>query len=470
MQISDKNKLWITCSNDIKSQVSETTWNMWLSLIELEEIQGDTVLLSVPNKLSLERIEKVYKGIIEESLAKVLNTPISLKLDLRSIEYNKVQLNFEVSEENSQNSRKVNSSSQNSGSTSSLNNISDENIVINPEFSFTSFIIGPSNRFAHAAAMAVAEKPTKAYNPLFIYGDTGLGKTHLLHAIGNYINQHFPNFTIKYVSTETFMNEFVHALRLNTPTAFKRKYRECDVLLIDDIQFMENKDSLQEEFFHTFNSLYEASKQVVISSDRPPKALKTLEHRLISRFSSGLITDIQAPELETRLAILTSKCQRENIEVGYDVLEFIASNIKDNIRELEGALIRVSAYATLYKQECSLETAKNVLSDIVFNGNQRQITVDLIKEITAKQFNLTVEDLCSNSRNRPLVMARHICMYLCKELTDYSYPTIAKEFGGRDHTSVLYAVDKISSLIKQRQAVFEQVNTLILKIKGEGTA
>jgi chromosomal replication initiator protein len=443
---------------------------MWLSLIELEEIQGDTVLLSVPNKLSLERIEKVYKGIIEESLAKVLNTPISLKLDLRSIEYNKVQLNFEVSEENSQNSRKVNSSSQNSGSTSSLNNISDENIVINPEFSFTSFIIGPSNRFAHAAAMAVAEKPTKAYNPLFIYGDTGLGKTHLLHAIGNYINQHFPNFTIKYVSTETFMNEFVDALRLNTPTAFKRKYRECDVLLIDDIQFMENKDSLQEEFFHTFNSLYEASKQVVISSDRPPKALKTLEHRLISRFSSGLITDIQAPELETRLAILTSKCQRENIEVGYDVLEFIASNIKDNIRELEGALIRVSAYATLYKQECSLETAKNVLSDIVFNGNQRQITVDLIKEITAKQFNLTVEDLCSNSRNRPLVMARHICMYLCKELTDYSYPTIAKEFGGRDHTSVLYAVDKISSLIKQRQAVFEQVNTLILKIKGEGTA
>ncbi len=470
MQISDKNKLWITCSNDIKSQVSETTWNMWLSLIELEEIQGDTVLLSVPNKLSLERIEKVYKGIIEESLAKALNTPISLKLDLRSIEYNKVQLNFDVSEENSQNNRKVNSSSQNSGSSSSLNNISDENIVINPEFSFTSFIIGPSNRFAHAAAMAVAEKPTKAYNPLFIYGDTGLGKTHLLHAIGNYINQHFPNFTIKYVSTETFMNEFVDALRLNTPTAFKRKYRECDVLLIDDIQFMENKDSLQEEFFHTFNSLYEASKQVVISSDRPPKALKTLEHRLISRFSSGLITDIQAPELETRLAILTSKCQRENIEVGYDVLEFIASNIKDNIRELEGALIRVSAYATLYKQECSLETAKNVLSDIVFNGNQRQITVDLIKEITAKQFNLTVEDLCSNSRNRPLVMARHICMYLCKELTDYSYPTIAKEFGGRDHTSVLYAVDKISSLIKQRQTVFEQVNTLILKIKGEGTA
>jgi chromosomal replication initiator protein len=443
---------------------------MWLSLIELEEIQGDTVLLSVPNKLSLERIEKVYKGIIEESLAKALNTPISLKLDLRSIEYNKVQLNFDVSEENSQNNRKVNSSSQNSGSSSSLNNISDENIVINPEFSFTSFIIGPSNRFAHAAAMAVAEKPTKAYNPLFIYGDTGLGKTHLLHAIGNYINQHFPNFTIKYVSTETFMNEFVDALRLNTPTAFKRKYRECDVLLIDDIQFMENKDSLQEEFFHTFNSLYEASKQVVISSDRPPKALKTLEHRLISRFSSGLITDIQAPELETRLAILTSKCQRENIEVGYDVLEFIASNIKDNIRELEGALIRVSAYATLYKQECSLETAKNVLSDIVFNGNQRQITVDLIKEITAKQFNLTVEDLCSNSRNRPLVMARHICMYLCKELTDYSYPTIAKEFGGRDHTSVLYAVDKISSLIKQRQTVFEQVNTLILKIKGEGTA
>ncbi len=458
MLIEDVDGLWKTCSDDIKSQVSDATWNMWLASANLEGLDGDLITISVPSKINLERIEKVYKGIIEESFIKILNHPIKIKIKLRSVENSvPVQLNLATEDipvavvEPVKNARlKIN-----------------EDIIINPEYDFGSFIIGPSNRFAHAAAMAVAEKPTKAYNPLFIYGDTGLGKTHLLHAIGNYIKQHFPNYVIKYVSTETFMNEFVEALRMNTPTAFKRKYRECDVLLIDDIQFIENKDSLQEEFFHTFNSLYEASKQVVISSDRPPKSLKTLEHRLISRFSSGLITDIQAPELETRLAILTSKCQREDIKVNYDVLEFIASNIKDNIRELEGALIRVSAYASLYKQECSLENAKTVLSDIVDSRIEKNITIDLIKELTADQFGLTVEDLCSNSRSRPLVLARHVCMYLCKELTNYSYPTIAKEFGNRDHTSVLYAVDKISSLMAQRQAVFEQVSTLILKIKGD---
>ncbi len=458
MLIEDVDGLWKTCSDDIKSQVSDATWNMWLASANLEGLDGDLITISVPSKINLERIEKVYKGIIEESFIKILNHPIKIKIKLRSVE-NSVPVQLNLATENIpiavvepvKNARlKIN-----------------EDIIINPEYDFGSFIIGPSNRFAHAAAMAVAEKPTKAYNPLFIYGDTGLGKTHLLHAIGNYIKQHFPNYVIKYVSTETFMNEFVEALRMNTPTAFKRKYRECDVLLIDDIQFIENKDSLQEEFFHTFNSLYEASKQVVISSDRPPKALKTLEHRLISRFSSGLITDIQAPELETRLAILTSKCQREDIKVNYDVLEFIASNIKDNIRELEGALIRVSAYASLYKQECSLENAKTVLSDIVDSRIEKNITIDLIRQMTADQFGLTVEDLCSNSRSRPLVLARHVCMYLCKELTNYSYPTIAKEFGNRDHTSVLYAVDKISSLMAQRQAVFEQVSTLILKIKGD---
>ncbi len=459
MLIDDKFSLWKTCSDDIKSQVSDATWNMWLANADLEDVSGDMITISVPSKINLERVEKVYKGIIEESFLKVLNHPVTLKVKLRSIEQTSIQLNLVEKDFIESVDQPI----------SPIPKV-DENIVINQEYNFGSFIIGPSNRFAHAAAMAVAEKPTKAYNPLFIYGDTGLGKTHLLHAIGNYVREHFPNYTIKYVSTETFMNEFVEALRMNTPTAFKRKYRECDVLLMDDIQFIENKDSLQEEFFHTFNSLYEASKQVVISSDRPPKALKTLEHRLISRFSSGLITDIQAPELETRLAILTSKCQRENINVNYEVLEFIASNIKDNIRELEGALIRVSAYASLYKQECSLENAKTVLSDIVDGRSEKNITIDLIKEMTADQFKLTVDDLCSNSRSRPLVLARHICMYLCKELTNYSYPTIAKEFGNRDHTSVLYAVDKISSLMAQRQAVFEQVSTLILKIKGENNS
>jgi len=333
-------------------------------------------------------------------------------------------------------------------------------------YTFDAFVIGSSNRFAHAAAQAVAEMPAKSYNPLFIHGDAGLGKTHLLHAIGNYVRENFAVRWIHYVSTETFLNEFVDAIRSNTTTAFKRRYRECDVLLIDDVQFMENKEALQEEFFHTFNHLYGASRQVVLTSDRAPKSIATLEDRLRSRFLSGLITDVQPPELETRLAILQKKLEREPSHVPDEVLEFIASNVTDNIRELEGALIRVTAYGSLNNQPVTRELAEHVLSDIVNAGQPRPITPTQILETTASTFGFSVEDLCGPSRRRPLVIARQVGMYLFRDLTDYSYPAIAREFGGRDHTTVMHAVEKISSLMRERRQIFDQVNDLIVRIKA----
>ncbi len=309
--------------------------------------------------------------------------------------------------------------------------------------------------------------PAKSYNPLFIHGDAGLGKTHLLHAIGNYVRENFAGRRVRYVSTETFLNEFVDAIRSNTTTAFKRRYRECDVLLIDDVQFMENKEALQEEFFHTFNHLYGASRQVVLTSDRPPKTIATLEDRLRSRFLSGLITDVQPPELETRLAILQKKLEREpSHDVPHEVLEFIASNVTDNIRELEGALIRVTAYGSLNNQPLTRELAEHVLSDIVNAGQPRPITPAQILETTAPTFGFSIDDLCGPSRRRPLVIARQIGMYLFRDLTDYSYPAIAKEFGGRDHTTVMHAVEKIPSLMGERRQIFDQVNDLIVRIKS----
>jgi chromosomal replication initiator protein len=339
-------------------------------------------------------------------------------------------------------------------------------VGLDPRYTFEAFVTGSSNRFAHAAALSVAEMPARSYNPLFIHGGAGLGKTHLLHAIGNYVLENFSGRYVRYVSTETFMNEFVDAIRNNTTAAFKRRYRECDVLLIDDVQFMEGKESLQEEFFHTFNHLYGASKQVVLTSDRPPKSIATLEDRLRSRFLSGLTTDVQPPELETRLAILRKKAERDPIPVPDEVLDFIATNVKDNIRELEGALIRVTAFGSLNHQPLTRELAEHVLSDIVSAGQPRQVTAAMILDATASTFGFTVDDLCSASRRRPLVIARQIGMYVFRELTDFSYPAIAREFGGRDHTTVMHAVDKIASLMKERRQIYDQVTELIVRIKG----
>ena len=343
---------------------------------------------------------------------------------------------------------------------------------LNSKYTFETFVIGSSNRFAHAAAVAVAEAPAKAYNPLFIYGDSGLGKTHLLHAIGHYAQTLYNGIKVRYVSSEEFTNDFINMIRDGKQDGFRRRYRDVDVLLVDDIQFLENKEGTQEEFFHTFNTLHNASKQIVISSDRAPKRLVTLEDRLRSRFEWGLLTDVQPPELETRIAILRKKAIQEGLNAPADVLSYIASRISTNIRELEGALIRVTAFASLNRQSVDISLAEIVLKDLIpeTQGGGPQITAATIMGQTAAYFGLTIEDLCGTSRSRVLVTARHIAMYLCRELTDMSLPKIGQQFGGRDHTTVINADRKIRSLMAERRSIYTQVTELTNRIKQQARA
>jgi chromosomal replication initiator protein len=338
---------------------------------------------------------------------------------------------------------------------------------LNSKYTFETFVIGSSNRFAHAAAVAVAEAPAKAYNPLFIYGDSGLGKTHLLHAIGHYAQTLYTGLKVRYVSSEEFTNDFINMIRDGKQDGFRRRYRDVDVLLVDDIQFLENKEGTQEEFFHTFNTLHNASKQIVISSDRAPKRLVTLEDRLRSRFGWGLLTDVQPPELETRIAILRRKAIQEGLNAPPEVLEYIASRISTNIRELEGALIRVTAFASLNRQSVDLQLAEIVLKDLIPEAQGPQITIATIMGQTASYFGLSIEDLCGTSRSRVLVTARHIAMYLCRELTDLSLPKIGQQFGGRDHTTVINADRKIRSLMAERRSIYTQVTELTNRIKQQ---
>ncbi|POM26273.1 Chromosomal replication initiator protein DnaA [Actinomadura rubteroloni] len=338
---------------------------------------------------------------------------------------------------------------------------------LNPKYTFETFVIGSSNRFAHAAAVAVAEQPAKAYNPLFIYGDSGLGKTHLLHAIGHYAQSLFNGARVRYVSSEEFTNDFINSIRDGKADGFRRRYRDVDILLVDDIQFLEGKEQTQEEFFHTFNTLHNASKQIVISSDRPPKELVTLEDRLRNRFEWGLTTDVQPPELETRIAILQKKARQEGLAAPPDVLEFIASQIATNIRELEGALIRVTAFASLNRQSVDMKLAGIVLKDLIPNDSGPEITAMMIMAQTVEYFGTTIEDLCGPSRSRMLVTARQIAMYLCRELTDLSLPKIGAQFGGRDHTTVMHAERKIRSLMAERRAIYNQVTELTGRIKHQ---
>ena len=340
-----------------------------------------------------------------------------------------------------------------------------EQARLNPKYSFETFVIGASNRFAHAAAVAVAEAPAKAYNPLFVYGESGLGKTHLLHAIGHYAQRLFAGARVRYVSSEEFTNDFINSLRDDKQHAFQRRYRDVDVLLVDDIQFLENKERTQEEFFHTFNTLHNANKQIVISSDRPPKQLSTLEDRLRTRFEWGLITDVQPPDLETRIAILRKKAAQDRLAAPADVLEFIASKIATNIRELEGALIRVTAFASLNRQVVDLSLAEIVLKDLIPAEGGPEITGATIMAATAEYFGLTMEDLCGSSRSRVLVTGRQIAMYLCRELTDLSLPKIGQMFGGRDHTTVIHADRKIRGQMAERRATYNQVAELTQRIK-----
>ncbi|MDG3009830.1 chromosomal replication initiator protein DnaA [Rhodococcus sp. D2-41] len=335
---------------------------------------------------------------------------------------------------------------------------------LNAKYTFDTFVIGASNRFAHAAAVAIAEAPARAYNPLFVWGESGLGKTHLLHAAGHYAQRLFPGMRVKYVSTEEFTNDFINSLRDDRKVAFKRRYREIDVLLVDDIQFIEGKEGIQEEFFHTFNTLHNANKQIVISSDRPPKQLATLEDRLRTRFEWGLITDVQPPELETRIAILSKKAQMDRLEVPHDVLELIASRIERNIRELEGALIRVTAFASLNKQPLDLKLAEVVLRDLAPDSSTVEITAATIMAVTAEYFSTTIDELVGPGRTRAIASARQIALYLCRELTDLSLPKIGQTFG-RDHTTVMYAEKKVRGEMTERRKVYDQVQELTARIK-----
>ncbi|MEZ0064142.1 chromosomal replication initiator protein [Streptacidiphilus sp. MAP12-20] len=355
-----------------------------------------------------------------------------------------------------------------SGSSPALPGKDEPAARLNPKYLFDTFVIGSSNRFAHAAAVAVAESPAKAYNPLFIYGESGLGKTHLLHAIGHYARSLYPGTRVRYVSSEEFTNEFINSIRDDKGDGFRQRYRDMDILLVDDIQFLQNKESTQEEFFHTFNTLHNANKQIVISSDRPPKQLVTLEDRLRNRFEWGLTTDVQPPELETRIAILRKKAIQEQLNAPAEVLEFIASRISRNIRELEGALIRVTAFASLNRAPVDLQLAEIVLKDLVPGGEDDgpEITAGVIMQQTAAYFGLSVDDLCGSSRSRVLVTARQIAMYLCRELTDLSLPKIGAAFGGRDHTTVMHADRKIRTMMAERRAIYNQVTELTNRIKS----
>jgi chromosomal replication initiator protein len=462
--VTEAQRLWTQCSAMLRAQVSDATWRTWFEAVHPVAVENGTLVLAVPSALAKERIEGRYLGLVRDLMTDATGNELPVRIDVRT--------EHRPQDDLTQFGIIGNSSWQDPSLTSAPAEppkpVQVKETPLDPRYTFDVFVTGASNRFAHAAALSVAETPAKSYNPLFIHGNAGLGKTHLLHAIGNYVRENFPTRHVRYVSTETFMNEFVDAIRTNTTTSFKRRYRECDVLLVDDIQFMENKEGLQEEFFHTFNSLYGASKQIVITSDRPPRSIATLEDRLRSRFLSGLVTDVQPPELETRLAILREKAEGERASIPDEVLEFIATNVTDNIRELEGALIRVAAFASLNNQPVDHELAQRVLSDIVDTREPRRITPRLILESTATSFGFSVEELCGTSRRRPLVTARQIGMYVFRELTDFSYPAIAREFGGRDHTTVIHAVEKVSALMKERRQIYDQVTELLHMIKTGG--
>jgi chromosomal replication initiator protein len=461
--VTDVEQLWISCADKLRSEVTDATWLTWFEAITPVSGDGDELVLAVPSALVKERLEGRYLGLIEQAVASTTGGSRRLRVEVRTQPWKAEGADAVPAE-----LRRVEVDDAGRPPIPPPPGPRADDSPLDSRYTFEAFVIGASNKFAHAAAQSAAENPAKSWNPLFIHGDSGLGKTHLLHAIGNYVKENFPGRHVRYVSTETFMNEFVDAIRTNTTIAFKRRYRQCDVLLVDDIQFMENKEGLQEEFFHTFNHLHGASKQIVLTSDRPPKSIATLEERLSSRFMMGLMTDVQPPELETRLAILRKKAEGERAHVPDDVLELIATHVKDNIRELEGALIRVSAFASLNREPLTRELAEKVLSDLLSSSEPRQITPKVILDATSETFGFSVDDLCGTSRRRPLVTARQVGMYVFREVTDYSYPAIAREFGGRDHTTVIHAYEKISALMKERRQIFDQVTGLIHLIKSGG--
>jgi len=476
VQVEQADQLWTACAGALREQVSEAVWMTTFSAVLALRVEGNQLRIAVPNSLVKERIENRYLPLVNGVLGDIGKPGMQLVIEVRTDDA--------PSHLDSTSTPPIPSTGTANDFPNSVHSL-DRGLLTNPEipvdnseqsgelglkvsprYTFDAFVTGTSNRFAHAAAMSVAETPARSYNPLFIYGDAGLGKTHLLQAISNYVRENYVTYQVRYVSTEQFLNQYVEAIRQNTLSEFKKRYREIDVLLLDDIQFIEGKEGLQEELFHTFESLYQANKQIVLSSDRPPDAISTLEDRLRSRFKMGLTTEINPPELETRLAILRKKAEGEPIAPSPEVLEFIASNITNNIRELEGALIRVCAYASLTNQTLDVPLAEFVLDDLISDTQPRPITPALILEKTSEMFAFPIEEIRGQSRRRPLVTARQVGMYVMRELTDLSYPAIAREFGGRDHTTVIHAVEKIGGLMKERRQIYDQVTELAQRIRS----
>jgi chromosomal replication initiator protein len=434
-------------------------------LAQAQGLIGSTLLVAVPNELTREVLQTQVKDALDDALHNVFSEDIRCAID---VDTDLVPIHEEpepVVEPSFASDQLIEQKPQ-----PMLPSTSHEFGRLNPKYVFDTFVIGSSNRFAHAAAVAVAEAPAKAYNPLFIYGDSGLGKTHLLHAIGHYARRLYSGIRVRYVNSEEFTNDFINSIRDDEGASFKTTYRNVDVLLIDDIQFLAGKDRTLEEFFHTFNSLHNNNKQVVITSDQPPKLLAGFEDRMKSRFEWGLLTDIQPPELETRIAILRKKALSEGLSAPDDALEYIASKISSNIRELEGALIRVTAFASLNRQPVDVALAEMVLKDLITDDGAQEITSNQILTQTAEYFKLSMEELCSKSRTRTLVTARQIAMYLCRELTDMSLPKIGQELGGRDHTTVIHADRKIRELMAERRVIYNQVTELTNRIKQQQRA
>lgn len=421
-------QIWSEALEIIKEEMTEVSFNTWIKTLEPGKIINNQFYLIVQTEFYKDILKSRYASLIQNSIMQVTNIEYQIQFIIPGDEIE------EVKEVKKNKSRYMESFDESN---------------LNPKYVFEEFVIGNSNRFAHAASLAVAESPAKAYNPLFIYGGVGLGKTHLMHAIGHYIKEQNGDAKVLYLSSEKFTNELINSIKDDKNVEFRNRYRNVDVLLIDDIQFIAGKERTQEEFFHTFNALHEANKQIIISSDRPPKDIPTLEERLRSRFEWGLTTDIQAPDFETRIAILRKKAESENYQVNNEVFDFIARKIKSNIRELEGALTRVTAYSSLTNKEVSVDLAHEALKDIISSNKPKQINIDMIKDVVAQHYNIQIADFDSKRRTRSITYPRQVAMYLCRELTDLSLPKIGEGFGGRDHTTVIHAYDKISKDISQ---------------------
>jgi chromosomal replication initiator protein len=448
VETSDVATIWRRCVADVQARLTTPASRAWFEETEALALTHDAITLKAPNSFAKEWLEHRYANLLQDALRRACGR--ELRVDILTAAPGGVgpipiPIPAALTEPNRPEE--------------------DESGTLNPRYNFETFVIGASNRFAHAAAMAVAEAPASAYNPLFIYGEAGLGKTHLLHAIGKHSRELYPHLRVKYVSSETFTNDFISAIQNGRTESFQRRYRDCDVLLVDDIQFIEDKERTQEEFFHTFNALHNANRQIILSSDRPPKKIATLEDRLRSRFEWGLITDVQPPDLETRIAILRKKAQMDNLTVAEDVMSYIASRVESNIRELEGALIRVIAYASLNQTTATLDLAEEVLSHLFPTSGAEPVRTETILAETANYFGVTIDDLKSQNRSRPIVQARQIAMYLVRDLTDLSLPRVGAIFGGRDHTTVLHAWNKVVGQLSEKRQVYHQVQDLTSRIR-----